>query len=142
MLGTDRDEQEGFYSKALDKNGEQKGTVCHRASSAEGLGQGKKLDGNWFPGKKSGNKGGRPPQIIQAQKQAIASKAMEPKDETIPPTPGKIRICLPRKTINKEIVAASEGTEGRQAPSLQNRAVGTWRRKKEAKAICTELLEY
>lgn len=41
MLGTDRYEQEGFYSKAPDKNGEQKGTVCHRASSVEGLGQGK-----------------------------------------------------------------------------------------------------
>ena len=130
-----------FTAKHLTKMGSKKGqSVTGRAVQKDWAKA--KLDGNWFPGKKSGNKGGRPPQIIQAQKQAIASKAMEPKDEIIPPTPDKIRICLPRKTINKEAVAASEGTEGRQAPSLQNRAFRTWRRKKEAKAICTELLEY
>ena len=103
-----------FTAKHLTKMGSNEGqSVTGRAVQKDWAKA--QLDGNWFPGKKSGNKGGRPPRIIQAQKQAIASKAMEPKDEIIPPTPDKIRICLPRKTINKEAVAASEGTEGRQA---------------------------
>ena len=38
-------------------------------------------DGNWFPGKKQGNKGGRPPVITEAQQQANANKAMELKKE-------------------------------------------------------------
>lgn len=62
-----------------------------------------KQDGNWFPRKGgSTNQRGRPPTITQAQKQAIANKAMELKDDIIAPTPEKIRILLPKKTINKK----------------------------------------
>ena len=89
-----------FTAKQLTKMGGKKGqSVTGRAVQKHWAKA--QLDGNWFPGKKSGNKGGRPPQITQAQKQAIASKAMELKDEIIAPTPEKIRICLPKKTINK-----------------------------------------
>lgn len=58
-------------------------------------------DGNWFPGKKHGKPAGRPPIITEAQQQAIANKAMELKKDLIPPTPEKIRICLPRLSMNK-----------------------------------------
>ena len=60
--------------------------------------------GNWFPTKKPSNKAGagRPPQITPAQKQAIADKAMKLKDDIIAPSPEKIRICLPKKTMNKK----------------------------------------
>ena len=47
------------------------------------------------------NQRGRPPQITQSQKQAIANKAMGLKKELLAPTPERVRICLPRKTINK-----------------------------------------
>ena len=47
------------------------------------------------------NQRGRPPQITQSQKQAIANKAMGLKKELFAPTPERVRICLPRKTINK-----------------------------------------
>ena len=47
------------------------------------------------------NKRGRPPQITQGQKQAIANKAMGLKQELLAPTPERVRICMPRKTINK-----------------------------------------
>ena len=40
-----------------------------------------KLDGNWFPGKKLPTTAGRPPLITQAQKRAIADKAMELKED-------------------------------------------------------------
>ena len=46
-------------------------------------------------------KRGRPPQITQGQKQAIAHKAMGLKQELVAPTPERVRICMPRKTINK-----------------------------------------
>ena len=58
-------------------------------------------DPKWFPGKKTDNSGGRPDQITPAQKEAIATKAMELKDDITAPTPEKIRVCLPKKTINK-----------------------------------------
>ena len=62
-----------------------------------------KQDGNWFPRKGgSTNQRGRPPTITQAQKQAIANKAMELKDDIIAPTPEKIRIVLPKKTITRK----------------------------------------
>ena len=61
-----------------------------------------KQDDTWHPGKKPENPGGRPEQITPAQKQAIANKAMELKGEIEAPTPEKIRICLPKKTINKQ----------------------------------------
>ena len=48
------------------------------------------------------NQAGRPPQITQGQKQAIANKAMGLKRELLAPTPERMRICMPRKTINKE----------------------------------------
>ena len=38
-----------------------------------------KKDGSWFPGKRTDQRTGRPPSISEAQKQAIAEKAMEPK---------------------------------------------------------------
>ena len=60
-----------------------------------------KLDGKWFPGKKLPTTAGRPPLITQAQKRAIADKAMELKEDYEAPTPEKIRVCLPRLTINK-----------------------------------------
>ena len=60
-----------------------------------------KQDGNWYPGKRQGNPGGRPPVITEAQMTAIASKAMELKEDLILPTPEKIRVCLPRLTINR-----------------------------------------
>ena len=44
---------------------------------------------------------GRPPTISFKQKQAIAQKAMELKKALIAPTPERIRICLPKTTINK-----------------------------------------
>lgn len=44
---------------------------------------------------------GRPPSISFKQKQAIAQKAMELKKALIAPTPERIRICLPKTTINK-----------------------------------------
>ena len=60
-----------------------------------------KQDGKWFPGKKPSNQGGRPPQIPQAQKQAIADKAMELKRQMVAPTPEKLRVLLPKASINK-----------------------------------------
>ena len=45
---------------------------------------------------------GRPPQITQGQKQAIAKKAMGLKKQLLAPTPGRVRISMPRKTINKK----------------------------------------
>ena len=60
-----------------------------------------KQEGKWFPGKKPSNQGGRPSQIPQAQKQVIADKAMELKRQMVAPTPEKVRVCLPRKSINK-----------------------------------------
>ena len=47
------------------------------------------------------NQRGRPPQITQGQKQAIANKAMGLKQELVAPTLERVRICMPRKTINK-----------------------------------------
>ena len=64
-----------------------------------------KDDDGWFPGKKPENQGGRPPQISVAQKRAIADKAMELKQDLVAPTPERVRICLPRKTINKKTKA-------------------------------------
>ena len=49
----------------------------------------------------STNQRGRPFSISQSQKQAIVIKAMEFKEDRVPPTPEKIRILLPKKTINK-----------------------------------------
>ena len=63
----------------------------------------KKVKDNWFPGKKPDNPGGRPPRITMAQKKAIADKAMELKQDLVAPTPEKVRICLPKRTINKSI---------------------------------------
>ena len=60
-----------------------------------------KEDPTWFPGKAPENQGGRPPQISDAQKQAIAEKAMELKKQIIAPTPEAVKILMPRKTINK-----------------------------------------
>ena len=50
---------------------------------------------------KASNPVGRPPTISLKQKQAIANKAMELKKALIAPTPERIRICLPKTTINK-----------------------------------------
>ena len=61
-----------------------------------------KQDATWHPGKKPDDQGGRLEQITPAQKQAIANKAMELKSETEAPTPEKIRVCLPKKSINKK----------------------------------------
>ena len=60
-----------------------------------------KKDGQWLLGQTPVNQGGRPPQITQGQKQAIANKAMGLKKELLAPTPERVRICMPRKTINK-----------------------------------------
>ena len=72
-----------------------------------------KGDDKWAPGKKPDNQGGRPSQITQAQKQAIADKAMALKKEKIAPTPEKVRACLPKKTLNK---ATSEYISDNLAP--------------------------
>ena len=91
-----------FTASNLTKKGGRKGeTVTGRAVQKHWTKA--KQNGNWFPTQKPSNKAGagRPPQITQAQKQAIANKAMELKEEIIAPTPDKIRICLPKKTINK-----------------------------------------
>ena len=61
----------------------------------------KKGDPQWFPGKRDSSKSGRPPSITFAQKQAIAQKAMQMKKDIIAPTPEKIRILLPKTSINK-----------------------------------------
>ena len=61
-----------------------------------------KKDPKWFPGKGDSSNRGRPPSITFAQKQAIAQKAMDLKEEIQAPTPEKIRILLPKKTINKK----------------------------------------
>ena len=63
-----------------------------------------KNDPNWFPrkGESSKHPGGRPPSITFAQKQAIAQKAMDLKKDIIAPTPDKIRVLLPKTTINKK----------------------------------------
>ena len=61
-----------------------------------------KEDPHWFPGKGESSNAGRPPTITFAQKQAIAGKAMELKKDIIAPTPEKIRVLLPKKTINKK----------------------------------------
>ena len=61
-----------------------------------------KKDPTWSVGATQKNQGGRPSTIAMAQKQAIANKAMELKKEYIAPTPEKIRILLPGKTINKK----------------------------------------
>ena len=58
-------------------------------------------DGEWFPGQTPVKQVGRPPQITQDQKQAIAHKAMWLKEELEAPTPQKVRIKMPKKTINK-----------------------------------------
>ena len=60
-----------------------------------------KKDGQWLLGQTPANQGGRPPQITQGQKQAIAHKAMGLKKQLLAPTPERVRICMPRKTINK-----------------------------------------
>ena len=60
-----------------------------------------KKDPKWFVGKGGKEKGGRPPQITLAQKQAIADKAMELKEDLVAPTPERVRALLPRKAINK-----------------------------------------
>ena len=56
----------------------------------------------WFPGKGDSSNRGRPPSITFAQKKAIAQKAMDLKEEIVAPTPEKIRILLPKKTINEK----------------------------------------
>ena len=61
-----------------------------------------KEDGDWYPGKKTDQRSGRPPSISDAQKQAIADKAMELKKDLLAPTPERVRILMPRKTINKK----------------------------------------
>ena len=43
-----------------------------------------------------------PPSISESQSQAIADKAMELKKDLVAPTPEKIHVLLPRKTINKK----------------------------------------
>lgn len=60
-----------------------------------------KKDGQWLLGQTPANQGGRPAQITQGQKQAIANKAMGLKKELLAPTPERVRISMPRKTINK-----------------------------------------
>ena len=60
-----------------------------------------KNDPKWFPGRKVKSQAGRPCQITDGQKKAIADKAMELKKSLVAPTPERVRICLPRKTINK-----------------------------------------
>ena len=60
-----------------------------------------KKDPKWFVGKNGKEKKGRPPEITAAQKQAIADKAMELKEDLVAPTPERVRALLPRKTINK-----------------------------------------
>ena len=61
-----------------------------------------KEDDDWFPGKKTDQRSGRPPCISDAQKEAIAEKAMDLKKDLVAPTPERVRILMLRKTINKE----------------------------------------
>ena len=67
-----------------------------------------KEDEDWFPGKKTDQRSGRPPTISEAQSQAIADKAMELKKDLVAPTPEKICVLLPRKTINKKTWRANQ----------------------------------
>jgi len=60
-----------------------------------------KQDGQWSLGEAPANQGGRPPQITKGQKQAIANKAMGLKEELMAPTPERVRISMPRTSINK-----------------------------------------
>ena len=57
------------------------------------------------PGVVAVKRRGRPPQISQAQKQAIADKAMELKKDLWAPTPSRVRACLPRRTVNQKTQA-------------------------------------
>ena len=84
-----------FTAQHLTKTGGKKGEIVTGRAVQKHWTKAK-LKKNWLP--KSGNKpgAGRPPQITQGQKLAIANKAMELKEEIIPPTPEKIRICLPK----------------------------------------------
>ena len=64
--------------------------------------QNHKDDPTWYPGKSAGKSSGRPPQISESQKNTIAEKAMELKRANIAPSPERVRIKLPRISINKE----------------------------------------
>ena len=57
------------------------------------------------PGVVAVKRRGRPPQISQAQKQAIADKAMELKKDLWAPTPSRVRPCMPRRTMNQKTQA-------------------------------------
>ena len=84
-----------------------------------------KKDPKWFVGQAKSHQGGRPPTIAMAQKRDIANKAMELKKEYIAPTPEKIRILLPKSTINKKTksqsVISPSGRSPRQCVMMRRR---------------------
>ena len=53
-------------------------------------------------GATSAKQRGRPPEITQGQRQAIAQTAMGLKKKLMAPTPERVRVSMPRKTINKK----------------------------------------
>ena len=81
-------------------------TARHLRAQGGGSPSGRAIRKVWAQHKMDGTtsaKGpGRPPQITQGQKQAIAKKAMGLKKQLVAPTPGRVRISMPRKTINKK----------------------------------------
>ena len=56
----------------------------------------------WYPGKVSGDAGGRPAVFSDHVKQEVARVAMRDKEELVAPTPQRCRAHLPRKTVNKK----------------------------------------
>ena len=56
----------------------------------------------WFPGRVSGTRTGRPPVFTQHQKKAMSEAAMETKRRLVRPTPGRVRAKLPRLCLNPE----------------------------------------
>ena len=57
---------------------------------------------DWYAGKVTGCKGGRPPTYTEAQKARVAQTAMALKRSLMKPTPSGVRAKLPRLSLNKE----------------------------------------
>ena len=57
---------------------------------------------DWYAGKVTGCKGGRPPTYTEAQKARVAQTAMALKRSLVKPTPSGVRAKLPRLSLNKE----------------------------------------
>ena len=82
-------------------------TAGHLRAQGGGRPSGRAIKKIWahqaeMDGATSAKQRGRPPEITQGQRQAIAKTAMGLKKRLMAPTPEKVRISMPRKTINKK----------------------------------------